>query len=317
MKRQRLIVILGPTAVGKTELSIQLAHRLQTDIISGDSMLVYRGFDIGTAKPDAKEQDGIRHYLLDILDADEHFSVVDFCIQAAKYIQAVNEAGHIPLLVGGTGLYIKSLLEGYQFNETPAHEAFRKRLEVLAVQHGREYVHAMLARTDPAAAKRLHVNNFRRVVRALEVCHFGQESISQDKANGGNELAYDAYVIGICRERAVLYERINQRVELMFQAGLVEEVRQLLANGISRSSQAMQGIGYKETAAFLCGEISCGESMEQIRTSTRHFAKRQLTWYRKMPYVHWYDAGTLPQNHLLETVYADLAGYFSRKVESI
>lgn len=317
MKRQRLIVILGPTAVGKTALSIQLAHKLRTEIISGDSMLVYRGFDIGTAKPDAKDQDGIRHYLLDILDADESFSVVDFCAQAAKHIKDINENGHIPILAGGTGLYIKSLLEGYQFNETPGHEAFRQQLETLAAQHGKEYVHAMLAEVDPAAAERLHVNNFRRVVRALEVCHFGQESISQEKIHDGSVLVYDAYVVGICRERQALYERINQRVELMFEAGLLQEVQQLLRAGAERSAQAMQGIGYKETAACICGELSRAEAMEQIKTSTRHFAKRQLTWYRKMPYVHWYDAGTLPENRLLETVYADLAGYFHHEVESI
>ena len=309
MTRDKLIVLLGPTAVGKTKLSIQLAKKFDTDIISGDSMLVYRGFDIGSAKPSLKEQEGVRHFLIDILDAGASFSVMDFQERAAACIREINRRGRIPVLAGGTGLYIKSLLEGYCFNKTPGSDAFRQRYEALAAEKGKEYVHSLLKQVDPAAAERLHSNDFRRVVRALEVFHLGQENISQQKA----EFAYDAYVVGLYRERAELYQRINARVDAMFAAGLEEEVRKLLRQGVSRSSQAMQGIGYKETASFLQGEITRAAAVTQIQQATRHFAKRQLTWYRKMPYVHWYDVGSLSEDGLLCKVYEDSAGYFARR----
>lgn len=311
--RERLIVILGPTAVGKTRLSIELAKRLQTDIISGDSMLVYKGFNIGSAKPSLAEREGIRHYLVDLLAADDGFSVTDFKSLASGYIARINQRGRIPVLAGGTGLYVKSLVEDYVFNVTPGDDAYRAQLEQLAKIHGKAYVHTMLERVDPQAAARLHVNDFRRVIRALEVYHFGGERISQQKRAHGQELAYQVYVVGLRRERAVLYERINQRVDLMFSQGLEDEVRSLLAQGISRQSQAMQGIGYKETAAWLAGEISREAAIEQIKKSTRHFAKRQMTWYRKMPYIHWYDVDDLSESVLLEKVYTDIAGYFAKK----
>ena len=313
MKREKLIVILGPTAVGKTKLSIELAARLQTEIISGDSMLVYKGFDIGSAKPSAAEQQGIRHHLLDILEPWQSYSVTDFKEQAQKLITEINVHGCIPVLAGGTGLYIKALVEDYQFNTTGGDEVYRRNLELLAQEHGKAYVHQMLEEVDPAAAARLHVNDFRRVIRALEVACLGDERISQEKAAAGGELAYDVYVVGLHRDRKLLYERINRRVELMFEQGLADEVRGLLQRGIMREAQAMQGIGYKETAAWLSGEMSYAEAVAQIQKSTRHFAKRQLTWYRKMPYIHWYDADGVSDEELLTKVYRDIAGYFSKR----
>ncbi|MDD6134855.1 MAG: tRNA (adenosine(37)-N6)-dimethylallyltransferase MiaA [Selenomonadaceae bacterium] len=310
MAKDKLLVILGPTAVGKTALSIELAKQLDTEIISGDSMLVYRGFDIGTAKPGIAERQGIVHHLVDILPPDEKFNVMDFIGQAQPIIREINGRGKIPILAGGTGLYVKALLEGYEFNETAGHEQYREELHKLGEQKGHEYVHKMLAEVNPEAAARLHPNDFRRIVRALEVAHFGNERISQSKVAEAEELCYEALVIGLERDRQVLYDRINRRVELMFEAGLVEEVQGLLAAGITREEQAMKGIGYKETAAYLAGEMSREEAVELIQKSTRHFAKRQLTWYRKMPYIHWYAADKLTEAELLADVLQDVAGFF-------
>ena len=294
-KKDRLIVILGPTAVGKTALSIALAKELGTEIISGDSMLVYKGFDIGSAKPRPEEQEGVPHHLIDIREPWENYGVTDFVSEAAHCIREINARGKIPILAGGTGLYVKALLEGYEFNDTDGHEEYRAYLEDLGRKKGKEYVHSLLSEVDPQSAERLHVNDFRRVIRALEVQHFGGEQISQRRQAGNGELSreelcYETIVMGLERDRQELYERINRRVELMFEAGLEDEVRRLLEGGLARDTQAMKGIGYKETASYLSGEMSREEAIELIQKSTRHFAKRQLTWYRKMPYIEWLEA---------------------------
>lgn len=289
-------MLLGPTAVGKTALSIALAGEMGTEVISGDSMLVYRGFDIGSAKPSPEERQGVPHHLIDIREPEENYAVTDFVAEAGEHIRAINARGKVPVLAGGTGLYLKALLEGYEFNETEEHGQYRAYLEELGRQRGKEYVHGLLADLDPESAQRLHPHDFRRVVRALEVKHFGGEQISRRRRAGGEaapgreELCYDAVVIGLRRDRQELYRRINIRVEQMFASGLEAEVKRLLARGTSRSAQAMKGIGYKETAAYLAGEMSREEAIELIQKSTRHFAKRQLTWYRKMPYIEWIEA---------------------------
>lgn len=302
-KKPRLVVILGPTASGKTALSVELAKALGTEIISGDSMLVYKGFDIGSAKPTLKERGGVLHHLIDVREPWESYNVTDFVTEAGRLIAELNGRGKLPLLAGGTGLYVKALLEGYEFNETEGHAAYRAELEELGRRRGREYVHSLLAEADPETAARLHPNNFRRIVRALEVHHFGGERISQARTAAtdpeGASLCYDALVLGLARERQGLYERINRRVEQMFAEGLEQEVRKLSDSGITRAMQAMKGIGYKETAAYLEGEMSREEAVELIQKSTRHFAKRQMTWYRKMPYIHWLPADTLSGEELL------------------
>ncbi|MGP1585320.1 MAG: tRNA (adenosine(37)-N6)-dimethylallyltransferase MiaA [Schwartzia sp. (in: firmicutes)] len=310
-KRERVIAILGPTASGKTALAVQLAKRLGTEIISGDSMLVYRGFDIGTAKPDEDERGGVRHALVDILDPCESFSVSDFQRLAAAEITAVNRRGRIPLLVGGTGLYVKALLEGYEFNRTAGDMAYRQSLEALAEDKGRQYVHDMLAEVDPAAARRLHVNDFRRVIRALEVAQLGKENISDRRFYGGEDLRYEAWVVGLRWERPLLYARINERVRRMVNAGWEDEVRTLLAAGVSRRAPAMKGIGYREMAALVAGEMCHEDAVAAIQKATRRFAKRQFTWYRKMPYIHWYEADHMPLSLLLEKVFQDVAGFFT------
>ena len=305
--KEKLIVIAGPTASGKTALAVELARRLDTEIISGDSMLVYKGLDIGTAKPGKKEMGGIRHHLIDILDAGAGFNVTDFINLAKPVITLLNQQGRIPILAGGTGLYIKSLVEGYQFNETSGDPEYRESLQRLAEEKGREYVFDMLRKVNPDAAERLHINNFRRIIRALEVYHLGGEQISEEKAS---ELAYDVFAIGLGWERSVLYERINRRVEILMEQGLYNEVEGLLKNGISDSCQSMKGIGYKELLPAVRGEISLDEAADKIKQNTRHFAKRQLTWYRKMPYIRWYDAQAEVDEKLADKIYHDMAGYY-------
>lgn len=307
--KPRLLVLLGPTAVGKTALSIELAKRLDAEILSGDSMLVYRGFDIGTAKPTMEERQGIVHHLIDVREPQERYSVQDFQAEASRLIEEITARGKLPFLVGGTGLYVQSLVEGYRFNAASGDPAYRKALERIGEEQGTVAVYAMLQRLDPAAAISIHPNNFRRVVRALEVAHSGKETISREKEQ---EPPYCAYVIGLERPREELYARINERVDLMMEQGLEEEVRHLLEHGVTRDMQAMQGIGYKELAAYLAGETTREEAVEAVKLATRHFAKRQGTWYRRMKYIHWYDARE-PQGAILKKIFTDVRGFFAER----
>lgn len=287
----KLIVVLGPTAVGKTALAIALAKRFCTEVISGDSMLIYRHMDIGTAKPSAEEQDGVVHHLVDIIDPSDSFDVTNFIDLAREKIHELNERGMVPILAGGTGLYIKALLEGYQFNVTPQNEAFRAEMEAVIAEHGAEELHRRLAEVQPETAARLHPNDTRRVIRALEVASFGGEVVSQEKEDG-TACLYDVAVIGLTSERSLLYERINKRVDQMMADGLLDEVKGLLADGVPQSAQSMKGIGYKELVAYLNGTCTLDEAVDEIKKGTRHFAKRQFTWYRKMPYIDWYEVET-------------------------
>lgn len=309
MKKARLVVLIGPTAVGKTALSLALARRLDAEIISGDSMLFYRGFDIGTAKPTKEELSAVPHHFIDILAPVASFNVMDFQRLAREEIGRIAARGKLPLVVGGTGLYIKSLLEGYVFNETSGDLAYREKLERLAQEKGKAFVHGLLQEADPEAAARLHINDFRRVVRALEVASLGNEHISEQREAAGGELAYDAYVIGLRRERQALYARIEERVDAMLEAGLADEVRSLLAEGVPRDCPAMKGIGYREMLAYLAGSMDLPLAAEEIKKATRHFAKRQLTWFRKMPYVHWY-AASQGEELLLEKICTDIRRSF-------
>ena len=243
---ENIVAVIGPTAVGKTKISIDLAKKLHSEIISGDSMLVYKDMNIGTAKPSMEERSNIHHHLIDILEPSADFSVVEFTELARNHITNINNQGQIPVLAGGTGLYVKALLEGYQFNPTPSDEQLRNSLENLAKEHGNQYLHDMLARSVPSAAERLHPNDLRRVIRALEVYHLSGDTVSQDKLTDQPDLLYNTVVIGLTMDRALLYDRINQRVDIMMEQGLIKEVATLLEKGLPINCQAMQGIGYKE-----------------------------------------------------------------------
>lgn len=310
-KKEKLIVILGPTAVGKTKLSIDLARKLHTQIISGDSMLVYKGFDIGTAKPTATEMAGVTHHIIDILQPWENFNVSDFHTIAKDLISKINKEGQIPILAGGTGLYVKSLVEGYEFNKTSKDSEYRNHLEQLAEMHGRQYVYDMLKKADPQTAQRLHINNFNRIIRALEVHHLGSEQISQkSRYEETGELVYDTLIIGLWRERQNLYDRINKRVDIMMDSRFVDEVRHLLENGVQTQWQSMKGIGYREIAAYLNGKTDLATAVSEMKKATRHFAKRQFTWYKKMPYIKWYDADKSDYENLLSAVINDCRNFF-------
>lgn len=283
--KERVVVILGPTATGKSHCAIEVAKRFNGEIISGDSMLVYKEMNIGTAKPTADELQAVPHHLVDILPPDASFNVVDFVEQAKALIADINSRGKLPIIAGGTGLYIKALLEDYAFNSVDEDTELRRSLEAEADTNGTEALHKRLAELDPEAAERIHPNNVRRVVRALESALRG-DTISQQ---GAAESPYDALVFGLNMERSALYERINRRVDLMLEAGLEQEVRRLLEQGVSSECQSMQSIGYRQMVWYLNGSMSYEDGVDKLKQATRNFAKRQVTWYKKMPYINWLE----------------------------
>lgn len=284
MKRKPLVILTGPTAVGKTELSIQLAKKINGEIISADSVQVYRGMDIGSAKITNDEQQGIPHYLIDILEPNEEFNVFLFKKLALEAMETIYAKGKIPIIAGGTGFYIQSVLYDIQFSETSdeVENEIRRRYEELAKEHGNEYLHRLLTEVDPEYAKTVHFNNVRRVIRALEFYEQTGERMSQhNQEQQQNVSPYNFCYFVLNRERQLVYERINQRVDLMLESGLVEEVEGLLQKGFDRSLASMQALGYKEIATYLSKECSRSEAVEAIKLNTRHFAKRQLTWFRR------------------------------------
>ena len=281
--KEKVLVILGPTATGKSHCAIEIAKKFNGEIISGDSMLVYREMNIGTAKPSAEELAAVPHHLVDILPPEASFSVVDFKEQAQRLITEINARGHLPIIAGGTGLYIKALLENYAFNSVSENSELREQLTREAELQGAEALHARLAALDAAAAERIHPNNVRRVVRALEAALSG-EQVNQ---YGASEIPYDALVVGLEMERSALYARINKRVDIMLAQGLEQEVRSLLERGISPNCQSMQSIGYRQMVWYLNGSMPYDEAVEKLKQATRNFAKRQITWYKKMPYIKW------------------------------
>ena len=288
--KERVVVILGPTATGKSHCAIEIAKRMQGEIISGDSMLVYKGMDIGTAKPTAEELQAAPHHLVDILPPDASFSVVDFVERAKALITEINGRGHLPIIAGGTGLYIKALLEDYAFNSVGGDEGLRRQLEQEALDRGNEALHARLAQLDPAAAERIHPNNVRRVVRALEAAMSG----AQVNQHGAEESPYDAVVFGLAMERGALYNRINRRVDVMLEAGLEQEVRRLLDAGVRPECQSMQSIGYRQLVWHIRDGMPYEEAVDKLKQATRNFAKRQVTWYKKMPYIKWIELKAEP-----------------------
>jgi tRNA dimethylallyltransferase len=286
--KEKLLVLIGPTAVGKTKLSIELAKKYNAEIISGDSMQIYKHMDIGTAKIQSSEMDGITHHLLDIKEPDESFSVAEFQQLVREKITDIHKRGKLPMLVGGTGLYIQSVIYDYQFTETCSDDAFRKELEEKALLKGNDYIHDLLKNIDPVSADRIHPNNVRRVIRALEVFHCTGKSASEFQEDQEQELLYNVALIGLTMDREKLYERINLRVNLMLENGLLEEVKALYDQGI-RDVQSIQAIGYKEIYQYLDGQVTLDEAIENLKQNSRRYAKRQLTWFRNKMEVNWFD----------------------------
>lgn len=289
MKRP-LIILTGPTAVGKTALSIQLAKAIGGEIISADSMQVYQYMDIGSAKIRRDEMDGVPHYLVDVLKPEEEFHVVRFQEMAKEAMEKIYANNHIPVVVGGTGFYIQALLYDIDFTEQQCDETYRRQLEDLAREHGAEYLHGILREVDPASAEAIHANNIKRVIRALEFYHLSGKKISEhNETERQKQSPYNFAYFVLTDERAKLYERIDRRVNAMIEAGLVEEVKKLKSMGCSREMVSMQGLGYKEILAYLDGGCTLEEAVYIIKRETRHFAKRQLTWFKRERDVIWLD----------------------------
>jgi tRNA dimethylallyltransferase len=295
--KEKMIVIVGPTAVGKTHLGVDLAKKFDGEVISGDSMQIYRGLDIGTAKVTEEEAEGIPHHLINEKDPDESYAVSDFKEAASKKIEAITARGHVPIVVGGTGLYIESLLFDVSHGgEAEPDEGFRKQMEEKAEKEGKESIWEQLKEIDPEAAKKIHHNNVRRVIRALEVYHVtGQTFSSYQAERQEKEVRYDAFVIGLNTDRALLYERINQRVDLMMEQGLVEEAKRLW-QVVDVEAQSAKGIGYKELFPFFEGKEDLEEAVDNIKQNSRRYAKRQLTWFRNRFEVDaWFDLVEHPE----------------------
>ena len=296
MKRP-MIILAGPTAVGKTAASIRLAKAVGGEIISADSMQVYRHMDIGSAKIRPEEMEGVPHYLVDVLEPEEDFNVVRFQQMAKAATEEIYARGRIPIAAGGTGFYIQALLYDIDFTENDGDSSFRRKLEKTAEEKGGEYLHALLQEADPEAALQIHPHNIKRMIRALEFHHQTGGKISEhNETEREKESPYNFAYFVLTDDRSRLYDRIDRRVDLMMEEGLLDEVRFLKERGVRRDSTAMQGLGYKELYAFLDGEYPLEEAVRIIKRDTRHFAKRQLTWFKRERDVIWADKSVIGQD---------------------
>ncbi len=285
-----VIVIVGPTASGKTKLSIELARRINGEIISADSMQIYKYMDIGTAKPDIEEMAGIRHYLIDEVEPGEDFSVARYRELALKYISEVVAKGKHPIIAGGTGLYVNSLVYNINFSETISDWELRETLKKEAEEKGNGFLHEKLKQIDPEAAEKIHENDIKRVIRAIEVFEHTNKPISYHREMSRQEPPPHRYLtFGLRMDRQKLYERIEKRVDLMFEKGLVDEVEKLAEKGFNRKTTAMQGLGYKEVFAYLSGEATLEETKDILKRDTRRYAKRQITWFKRLENAQWLD----------------------------
>lgn len=286
--KKPLIILTGPTASGKTELSVRLAKAINGEIISADSIQVYKYMDIGSAKVTAEEMDGVKHYLVDELNPRDEFNIYVFKEMAKKYTDEIYAKGKIPIIAGGTGFYIQSLLYDIDFSEEDNDKSYRMELMALAEEKGNEYIYNMLKETDPKSAEKIHFNNLKRVIRALEYHHLTGKLISEHNEEQRENISpYDFHYFVLNMDRDVLYDRINRRVDIMLEKGLVNEVKCLLDMGFERELTSMQGIGYREIISYLYGECTLEQAVESIKQNTRHFAKRQLTWFRREKSVNW------------------------------
>lgn len=311
MKKRPLVVLTGPTAVGKTKASIGLAKAIGGEIISADSMQVYKEMDIGSAKIRPEEMCGVPHYLVDVLDPSEEFHVVRFQQMAKEAMEQIYANGHIPIVVGGTGFYIQALLYDIDFTENDGDKAYREALEAYAVEHGDEALHEKLREVDPASADSIHANNRKRVIRALEFYHQTGKPISEhNEEERQKQSPYASAYFVLNDDRANLYDRINLRVDQMVEEGLVKEVEALRDKGYTKDMVSMQGLGYKEILEYLDGACTLEDAIYRIKRDTRHFAKRQITWFKRERDVIWIDKQELhyDENAILDTMLRHLEG---------
>ena len=286
----KIIVIVGPTAVGKTYISVELAKKLNTEIISADSMQIYKGMNIGTAKITEEEKQGIIHHMIDIISPDEEYSVSEFKYDAEKIIDRLLSENRIPIIVGGSGLYVNSLIYDLDFGNTKSNKKLREYYTYYYKEHGEDALYDKLLKIDPVAAEKIHKNNIKRIIRALEVYDITGVKFSElntDIRKKSNK--YDCILIGLSMERKVLYERINQRVDEMLSNGLVDEVSSLIKKGYGKNLVSMRGIGYKEIIEYLEGNTDYEEAVNTLKQNTRRFAKRQYTWFLKDENVKWFS----------------------------
>ena len=283
-----LFILGGPTAVGKTEISIKLAQKLNGEIISADSMQIYKSMDVGSAKISKEEMRGVPHHLVDIIEPSEDFSVAEFKERAESAIEEITDSKKLPMLVGGTGFYINSLIYNYSFADTNKDEEYREYLTKLAESEGKEYVHSLLKDIDEESYNKLYPNDLKRVIRALEVYKVSGKPMSEFAAEQNIlDIPYNVYYFVLNMDRQKLYSRINSRVDIMMENNLIDEVIKLKEMGYNADMQSMKGIGYKEVLYYLNGEISLNEAVEMIKQGSRNYAKRQLTWFRKDTRVNW------------------------------
>ncbi|MGP4059913.1 tRNA (adenosine(37)-N6)-dimethylallyltransferase MiaA [Halobacillus sp. H74] len=302
-----VISVVGPTAVGKSKLGVKIAERFDGEVISGDSMQVYRTMDIGTAKITEEEMGGIPHHMIDIKDPDESFSVAEFQADVQELINDVYERGKVPVLVGGTGLYIQATLEDFNFSDVKKDAEVIKRLEKELEEKGKEYMFERLHAVDPQQANRIHPNNERRLIRALELYETTGQVMSEYHKEQVGESPFRPVMIGLEMDRELLYRRINRRVDQMVEEGLVEEVQRLYKQGLTEA-QSMKAIGYKELLPYFRGEYSLARSIELLKRNSRRYAKRQYTYFKNKMEIQWYEIDENNYNDKFETILDDLAG---------
>ena len=297
--KPKVIVIVGPTASGKTSLSIELAKKINGEIVSCDSMQIYKDMDIGSAKPTQEEMQGIKHYLIDVVSPNERFSVAEYKKQAEKAIEEILSKGKVPIVIGGTGLYADSLIYGIEYQEIEFDEKYRKSLEIQAqTDDGLEMLYNQAKRIDEEAIKKISENDKKRIIRVLEIYHqTGKTKTELEAESRKNEVKYDYKVFAINMDRQILYDRINRRVDIMIENGLIQEVENLL-NKYKIFPTAMQGLGYKEVVQYLNKELTKEEMIEKIKQETRRYAKRQLTWFRKNKETIWIDGQASMKNNI-------------------
>ena len=307
---RKIIIIVGPTAVGKTEYAIKAAQDFKGEIVSADSMQLYKFMDIGSAKPTSEEQAAARHYLVDEIDPRDDFSVAEYSRLAKKYINMIFDKGKLPIVSGGTGLYVNSLMYDMDFASAPKDMEEREKLRAYLAENGPEKLHDILKIEDPSAAERIHPNNTKKVIRAIEAARSGNPIPSFEKSFKRTQ-DYEYLLIGLDRDRQELYDRINMRVDIMIDAGLENEIKQLMNLGLSSDNISMKGIGYKEMIAYFDGEYGRDEAIELVKRNSRRYAKRQLTWFRRYDDIHWFDltAGAVGEyERMKELIRAFLVG---------
>ena len=285
--KNTVIAVAGPTAVGKTKFAIEVARRFDGEVVSCDSMHLYKFMNIGSAKPDAEELAQVKHHLVDIIDPRVPFSVAEYQQLAKAAIADVMSRGKVPVISGGTGLYLNSLIYDMDFSSNPGDLTYRKELEKIAEEEGTEAVHRMLQNEDPDAAALIHPNNTKRIIRALERLHDGEGNVRPFSGILKETDDYEMILVGLTRERQELYDRINARVDILINNGLVDEVKELMAMGLTSDDISMKGIGYKEIIAFLNNEYDLATAADTVKKNTRHYAKKQLTWYRRYDKINW------------------------------